>query len=55
MSDGSALLPMFRIHSELNVFEVMPHSKNETGTYKVVLSAFEKSTGKSDLYYEEVI
>lgn len=55
MLDGSDLLPPFRLHPEERAFEVMPHSKTEVGSYRVVLKAREISEGKDDLYFEEPV
>lgn len=52
MSDKSPLPSFFKIHADEPIFEILPHAKNETGEYKVILTAREVSPSKSDLYYE---
>jgi len=55
MVDGSTLLSFFKVHAAKPIFEVLPHAKNETGSYTVILQAREIAPSKSDLYFEQLV
>lgn len=39
LEDGSALPTFLRFSGEENLLKVLPHAKNETGVFKVLLTA----------------
>lgn len=55
MEDGSELPVFLRFYPDNYKFFIMPHSKNETGTYKVLLSAENILEGYETLRVRETV